>query len=93
MRLADFPPAEVWWVLNQPRGEQDRQDANRNVDEENPAPAEIVRDPPSQRGTDRRSGDDCHSVDGECHPSFRRGKSIRQNSLLAGLQAAATDSL
>src|ERR1019366_9804389 len=37
---------EVRRILNQPRRQQERKNADRDIDEENPAPGEIVSDPP-----------------------------------------------
>src|SRR4051812_31604009 len=36
--FTELAPPEIWRILDQPRSQQDRQDANRNVDEEDPAP-------------------------------------------------------
>src|SRR5579862_8331012 len=46
--FAEFAAFEIRRVLNQPRAEQNRDNPNRNVDEENPTPAEIVGDPAAE---------------------------------------------
>src|SRR5580704_15675138 len=56
---------EIWWILNEPGGKQDRKNADGNVDEENPAPAEIVGYPSAQGVTDGGRSDDGDTVDGE----------------------------
>src|ERR1700691_3543239 len=74
-------------------GKNQRNDADGNIDEENPAPIEIVCDPSDERGTDRRGQYDRHAVNGESHAAFTRLERIGKNCLFAGLQAAAADSL
>ncbi len=91
--FAQLAAVEIWRILNQPRGEQDRKNADRNVDEENPAPGEIVGDPSAERRTDGRRRDHGDAIDGECHAALGGRKSVGQNGLLAGLQAAAARAL
>src|SRR5271170_7659287 len=74
-------------------GEQQRNDADGNIDEENPAPIEIVGDPSAEGGADGRSEHYGHAVNGESHAAFSRLESVGENCLFAGLQAAAADSL
>src|ERR1700733_13720993 len=73
-------------IADQHVGQNQRNDADGNIDEENPAPIEIVGDPSAERGTDRRGQHDRH-------PAFTRFESVGKNGLFAGLQAAAADSL
>ena len=91
--FAQLAALEVGRILNEPRGEQDRQNADGDIDEEDPAPGEVVGDPSAEGGADRGSGDDGHSIDRECHASFRGRKGVRENGLLAGLQASAAGAL
>ena len=74
-------------------GEQQGNYADGNIDEENPAPIEIVGDPSAESGTDRRREHDGHAVNGECHAAAGGFESIGEDGLLAGLQASAADSL
>ena len=74
-------------------GEQQGNDADGNIDEENPAPIEIVSDPSAERGTDGRSEHHGHAVNGKSHAALTRLESVRENCLFAGLQAAAADAL
>ena len=53
-------------------GEQERNDADRNIDEENPAPIEIVSDPSAERGTDCWREHHGHAVHREGHAAFSR---------------------
>src|SRR5271154_3645286 len=45
--LAQLAALEVWRILNQPRGQQYGNDPDRNVNEENPTPGEVVGNPSS----------------------------------------------
>src|SRR3954452_3585368 len=44
-----FGPFEVWRVFDKPHRHQDRENTNRNVDVEDPAPGIIVGNPTAQR--------------------------------------------
>jgi hypothetical protein len=46
-------------IVDQARDQNERQNADRNIDEEDPAPGEVVGDPAAQRGADggREHGD------------------------------------
>src|SRR6185437_8322729 len=80
-------------ILNQHRGHQDRQDADGNVDEENPAPGETVGDPAAKCGTDRRRHDDAHAVDGHGHALFFARETIDENCLRDWLKTASSGAL
>src|SRR5580704_16743383 len=56
--LAEFAATEVWRILNQPRSQYQRKNAHRDVDEKNPPPTEVVRDPSAQGGPDGGRHDD-----------------------------------
>src|ERR1700758_4220655 len=84
---------EVRRILNQPRGQQDGQNPDRNIDEENPPPAEIVGDPTPESRTDRGRGNDRHSINRKRHTSFGWRKSIGQYGLFARLQSTTANSL
>ena len=83
----------VRWIADEHVGEQQRNDSDGNIDEENPAPVEIVGDPAAEGGTDGRSEHDRHAVNGEGHAALSGLESVGENCLFAGLQAAAADSL
>ncbi len=80
-------------VLDQPLGQQQRHDADRDVDEEDPAPAEVVGDVAAQRRADGRRQHHRHAVDGERHAALLRRKGVGQDRLLARLQPAAAGAL
>src|SRR4029077_12548578 len=48
--FAEFAALEVGWILDEPRGQEDRQNAYGNVDKEDPAPGEVVGDPTAEGG-------------------------------------------
>src|SRR5258705_5862759 len=91
--FSELAPLEVRRILNQPRGQQDGQNPDRDINEENPAPAEIVGDPPAESGTNRRRGNDRHSINRKRHASLGWRKSIGQYGLFARLQSSAANSL
>src|SRR4029077_5703867 len=80
-------------VLDQTRGQQQRQDPDRNVDEENPAPGVVVGNPPAEGGSNRGPHHHRNSVYGKSHSTFGGREGIRENGLLTRLQTAAADSL
>ena len=91
--LAEFAAVQIRGVLDEAGSQQQRHDAYRDIDEENPAPGEIVGDPASQRRTDGRRHDHGDPIDGERHSSLGGQKCIGQDRLLAGLQAASSHAL
>ena len=91
--LADFFLLQVGRIVDEPVGEIQRNNADGDVDVENPAPTEIVGDPAADGGADGGGDDDGHAVDGEGHAAFGGCESIGEDGLFAGLQAAAGGSL
>ena len=73
--------------------QQKRKNANRDIDEENPAPAKVVGDPTAERGADGRSHHYGNAVNGECHAALGVRKGIDENGLRARLQASAARAL
>ena len=84
---------QVGRIFDEPVGEIQRNNADGDVDVENPAPAEIVGDPAAEGGADGGGDDHGHAVDGESHAAFGGRESIGEDGLFAGLQAAAGGSL
>ena len=68
--FAELAALEIGRVLNKPRGQQQGNDADGNVDEKNPAPGEVVGDPSAERGADRGSGDHGDAVNGKGHAAL-----------------------
>src|SRR5258708_19012810 len=80
-------------ILQQPAGQNQRNNPNRNIDEENPPPAPVVRDPSAQRRPNRRRRHNRHAVQRERRCPLRRRERVHQNRLLHGRQSSAAYSL
>ena len=80
-------------VLDEARGQYQGKNADGNIQQKDPAPGEVVGDPAAEGGADRRRQHDREAIHGEGHAAFGGGKSVGQNGLLAGLQAAAARAL
>src|ERR1700688_1898669 len=91
--LTQLAALEVRRILNKPLRQQKRNDADRNVDEENPAPTEVVRDPTSKRGTDRRSHHHRDAINSKCHAALGGSEGVGKDGLLARLQASSAGTL
>src|SRR5207245_10688690 len=90
---AETLPCHVWRIADQNRSYQQRNDSIRNVDEEKPAPAIVVSDPPAQRWPDGRRHHHRNAVHGQAHAALVGWKGIHEDGLLAGLQATAASAL
>ena len=84
---------EVGWVFDDAVAEVERDEADGDVDEEDPVPVEVVGDPAAEGGADGGSDDDGHAVDGEGLATLFDGESVGQDGLLAGGEAAAACAL
>src|SRR5579862_268276 len=93
MSFVELTAPEVRRIFDEARREKNRKDAYRNVNEENPSPGEVVRNPSAESWTDGRRGHHRDAVNSKRHAAFRCRKSVRQNRLLAGLQAAPAGAL
>src|SRR4029077_3917548 len=74
-------------------GQGKRKNSDRDIDKENPAPGVIVRNPAAKGRTKGGSCDHRNAVDGKSHATFRRRERIRQDGLLARLQATSSGAL
>ena len=70
-----------------------RQEADRNIDEEYPAPTVVVRDPAAKDWPDGGGRHDHDRVESECRRAFRRRKCVHQYRLRNGRQSAARQAL
>ena len=84
---------QVGRVLDHAVAEHQGKNADRQVDEEDPVPVEVVSDPPSQRRSDGRRSHDGHAVKSEGLSSLLHRKRICQDGLFAGGQPAAAQAL
>ena len=91
--FAELPPPEVGRVLDEPGGEQKRNNAHRNINEENPAPSKVIGNPAAERRTYGGCGHYGNAVNSECHAALGGRKRVRKNGLFTGLEAATTRAL
>ena len=84
---------QVRRILHHVVAEQQGNDADRQVDEEDPMPIEVVGDPAAQRRTDRGCGHHCHAIEGECLASLFHRKRVREDGLFAGSQSSTAKTL
>jgi len=63
--------------------------ADRHIDEKNPVPGILIGDVAADHGADDRRDDDGHRGEREGLPALLRRKSVENDRLLAGLQAAS----
>ena len=80
-------------VLYQPGDQEEGQNTDRNVDEEDPAPGEVVGDPAAERGSDGGREDGDQAIEGECLAAFLRLEAVGHDGLGHGLHSAAAGSL
>src|SRR5208282_4612501 len=91
--FTELAAPEIGRILNEPRGQENGNDSDGNVDEENPAPGEVVGDPSAERRPDGRSRDHGNAVHSESHAALGGRKSVSEYGLFAGLKAASASSL
>ncbi len=84
---------EMRWVFDHTVAEIERDEADGDVDEEDPVPVEVVRDPPTESGADCGRDDDGHAVNGEGLTTFFDGEGVGEDGLLAGGEAATARAL
>ena len=84
---------EVRRVFDEALGEVEGEDADGDVEEEEPAPGEVVGNPAAEGGAERGGEDDGHAIDGEGHGALFRGEGVGEDGLLRGLEAAAGEAL
>src|ERR1700693_6123137 len=63
---------DPWWIFDEACDEEECQEADGNVDEEDPAPGEVVGDPAAKSRADGGSEDGDKAVEGEGLPTFVR---------------------
>ena len=74
-------------------GEEEGEDADGDVDEEDPAPVVVVGDPAAEDGADGGCGDDGDGVESEGRGSFGGREGVDEDGLFDGGEAAAADAL
>src|ERR1700693_864244 len=88
-----FLAGEMGRIGDEHGSENDGEQADGNIDEENPAPSVIVGDPSAEGGTDDWRDDHAHTVNGHGHALFCARETFDQDGLRDGLQSAAARSL
>src|SRR6201999_3403386 len=83
----------LWWVFDHTVREKERQQAERQIDEENPVPVVVVGKPATERRADGRSHDHGHAIQSEGLPAFLDGESVGKNRLLTRSQSSAAKAL
>ena len=88
-----FGVLDIRRIVDEAGNEDDRQNADGNVDVKGIAPAESVGKPAAQRGAKDRGDDDPETIGGHGHGAFCRGKALKQDGLRQRLQCAAPRTL
>ena len=84
---------DVRRVVYKQVAEKQRQQADGNVDEENPPPGVVVRNPPAESWAHRGRDNNRDAVQRKSHPALLLAECVVQNRLLAGSKPAAAHSL
>ena len=84
---------DPWRIFDDARGEEEGKDTDGDVEEEDPAPVEVVGDIAAESGADGRGHDNCEAVHCKGLPTFFRWEGVGEDRLLGGGEAAAADAL
>ena len=84
---------EGWGSCSELAGEIERDQADGDVDEEDPAPAVVIGDPAAEDWADGGSGDDHDGVEREGRGAFGGRKRVDQDGLRDRCESAAADAL
>ena len=80
-------------IFDEAKDQEQRQNADRQIDEENPAPGVVIRDPSAEGRSDRRRDDCGDAVEREGQTALFGRESVRQDCLGHGLKPATADPL
>ncbi len=88
-------PADFLRTIGGEEGEadDDGEDAGGDIDEENPAPPKIVREPAAEHRADGGPRNDAEAEDGGSDAALSRGEGFEDDGLRLGEEAAAGESL
>ena len=86
-------PDQVRRIEDHRRRQCEREDADRDVDEEDPAPGVVVGDPAAQRRPDHRRHDHAHAVERHRDALLFAREALDQNGLGDRLQRSAAQAL
>jgi hypothetical protein len=85
--------AQPRWIFHDDGGEEEGEQADGNVDKEDPTPVVVVGDPAAERRADGRGHDHGHAENGEGLTTLFGREGIGQDGLLAGAHAASASAL
>src|SRR5260370_29340259 len=86
-------PCELRRVRNNPLRQKQRDNPDRDVDKEDPAPTPVVSDPSAERRSDDRSRNDGHAVERERRRPLLRRECVHKDGLLHRSEPASSDTL
>ncbi len=78
-------------VFDDAAGKEERDDADGDVEEEDPAPVEVVGDVAAEGGSDGRGADDGEAVHGEGLTTLFGREGVGEDGLFGGSESAAAD--
>ena len=80
-------------IFDDARGEEEREEADGDVEEEDPAPVEVVGDVAAEGGADGGCAHDGEAIHGEGLAALCGREGVGEDGLLGGCEAAAADAL
>jgi hypothetical protein len=83
MLRSRFKSDELGRIFDHAVRQEEREQADGQVDEEDPVPVEVVGDPAAERGADGRREDNGHAIDGKGLPALLNGEGIGEDGLFA----------
>src|SRR3954464_14616312 len=78
-------PLQVRRVLDETRSQHERKYSDRNVQQKNPPPGEVIGDPSTERRPDGGGEHYGKAIDRKSHATFSGRKCVSQDCLLARL--------
>ena len=85
--------ADVLGLVDEARDHEEREDADGDVDVEDPGPAVVVDDVAAERRAERRADHDRHGEDGHRHPLLLGRERLAEDGLLGRLEGAGAEAL
>src|SRR5208337_4871281 len=81
------------WIVDNLLRQKQRDDADWNIDKEDPMPIEVFSDPSSQGRTDCRRYNNGHAVDREAHIALLGCKCVGEDRLFTRPETSASKAL
>ena len=92
LRLQDLL-MNVRWIFHDSRCQEQRQQADWNIEKEDPSPVVVICDPTTKRWSDRRRNYNSQAIHREGLPSLFRWKGVGKNRLLRRSKPASANAL